>query len=334
MDKLLTVVVPVYNTEKYLMKCLDSLIVPEYMERLDVIIVIDGSPDHSIDIARKYEERYPQTFYVIDKENGGHGSCCNVGLKEAKGKYIRFLDSDDWFDDEDFYKFLNEINCINADLIQTNQTRDYVYKGKSVKENEYEKVANQLWDADEFDYMSFCYFITLANSTFRTMCLRETEVFFTEKTPFDDTILYIQPLQKIRTIYCLNLKVYHYFIGRPGQSVRKMNERKILCMRNEYMKLCNSYLCIRKEMSVAKVNYADRFLNNVISGGFYECCFSLPYSLSKEYLRDWTCYVDNLPFINSDRISYYVLYKKYPFPLVKLIAYSYKVWNKIKFIMA
>ena len=80
MDKILTIVIPVFKTEQYLRKCLDSLIVENIADRIEVIIIIDGSPDNSISIAREYVELFPETFRLIDKENGGHGSCCNVGL--------------------------------------------------------------------------------------------------------------------------------------------------------------------------------------------------------------------------------------------------------------
>lgn len=90
MEKLITIVIPTYNMEKYLDKCLTSLIVPdEYMELLEVLVVNDGSKDNSSAIAHRYEDKYPQTFRVIDKENGNYGSYVNRGLKEAAGKYIK-----------------------------------------------------------------------------------------------------------------------------------------------------------------------------------------------------------------------------------------------------
>ena len=82
--------------EKYLNKCLDSLIV-ENMNLLEVLIINDGSKDNSSNIAHVYENKYPNTFRVIDKENGNYGSCINRGIKEAKGKYIKVLDADDSF---------------------------------------------------------------------------------------------------------------------------------------------------------------------------------------------------------------------------------------------
>lgn len=74
MEKILTVVVPTYNAEKYLRDNLESFEIPELMQDIEILIVNDGSTDHSLEIAREYTERYPDTYRVITKENGGHGS--------------------------------------------------------------------------------------------------------------------------------------------------------------------------------------------------------------------------------------------------------------------
>lgn len=97
MDKILTIIIPTYNMEKYLRHCLDSLIVPN-MDKVEVLMINDGSKDSSSAIGHEYQNRYPKTFRVIDKENGNYGSCINRGLKEATGKYVKVLDADDSFD--------------------------------------------------------------------------------------------------------------------------------------------------------------------------------------------------------------------------------------------
>lgn len=98
-QKYLTVVVPVYNMEKLLTRCLDSLLIldnEDLFKKLEVIVVNDGSKDKSLHIARKYELKYPEVYKVIDKPNGNYGSCINVGIKNATGKYFRILDADDF----------------------------------------------------------------------------------------------------------------------------------------------------------------------------------------------------------------------------------------------
>ena len=72
--KVLTILVPVYNTEKYIRRCLDSLLVPEVLESIEVLVVNDGSKDRSPEIAQEYAEAFPDTVVLVNKENGGHGS--------------------------------------------------------------------------------------------------------------------------------------------------------------------------------------------------------------------------------------------------------------------
>lgn len=85
MQKLLTIVIPTYNMQDYLPRCLDSLVLYDgaLMEQLEVLVINDGSKDNSSAIAHEYEAKFPNTFRVIDKENGNYGSCINRGLKEA-----------------------------------------------------------------------------------------------------------------------------------------------------------------------------------------------------------------------------------------------------------
>ena len=92
-----SVIVPVYNVEKYIDKCLDSL-VNQTLKDIEIIVVNDGSPDNSQKIIDKYVKKYPNKVKSFIKENGGQGSARNLGMEYAKGEYISFVDSDDWID--------------------------------------------------------------------------------------------------------------------------------------------------------------------------------------------------------------------------------------------
>ena len=97
--KYLTIAIPSYNSELYLERCLDSMILPAgWMEQVEIIVVNDGSTDRTGEIADDYVRRFPDTVKVIHKENGGHGSGVNAGLEHAEGKYFKVVDSDDWLD--------------------------------------------------------------------------------------------------------------------------------------------------------------------------------------------------------------------------------------------
>ena len=90
-----SVIVPIYNVEKYLKKCLDSL-VNQTLDDIEIILVNDGSKDNSKQIAEKFANDYPNKIIYLEKENGGLSSARNYGLKHAKGDYISFVDSDDY----------------------------------------------------------------------------------------------------------------------------------------------------------------------------------------------------------------------------------------------
>ena len=86
--KLLTIAVPAYNAEQHLSKCLDSICREDILDRLQIIIINDGSSDGTSILAHHYEKRFPQSIQVIDKENGGHGSGINAAIMYASGKYF------------------------------------------------------------------------------------------------------------------------------------------------------------------------------------------------------------------------------------------------------
>ena len=95
---LISIIVPVYNVEKYLRECLDSIMSQTY-QNFECLLINDGSPDHSADICREYVEK-DSRFRYFEKENGGVSSARNLGIEHSKGEYITFIDSDDWVDSD------------------------------------------------------------------------------------------------------------------------------------------------------------------------------------------------------------------------------------------
>ena len=106
MEKILTVVVPAYNIETYVKQCLDSFVQKEILDDIEVLVINDGSKDRTVELAEAYVRKYPETFRVINKENGGHGSTINRGIKEASGRYFKVVDGDDWVEGEAFVKLV------------------------------------------------------------------------------------------------------------------------------------------------------------------------------------------------------------------------------------
>ena len=121
-----SVLMPIYNVEEYLAEAIDSLINQSigFEENIELVIVDDGSPDNSKDIALEYQKRYPDNIKVFSKENGGQATAFNFGLKHLHGKYVNFLDSDDClssntFEDVHnfFEKYKDEVDIVSIPLI-------------------------------------------------------------------------------------------------------------------------------------------------------------------------------------------------------------------------
>lgn len=119
MEKILSISIAAYNVEKFLKDTLNSLISPEIMDDIEVLIVDDGSKDSTAAIGKEFEEKYPGSFKVISKPNGGYGSTINAAMDVATGKYFKTLDGDDWYDTENLIKFIKELKNIDTDLVVT-----------------------------------------------------------------------------------------------------------------------------------------------------------------------------------------------------------------------
>lgn len=92
---------------EYIRQCLESLVIGEVLDRIEVMVVLDGSKDGSAEIAYEFVEQYPDTFRIIYKANGGHGSAINTGLMMASGEYVKILDSDDWVERDAFCRLVD-----------------------------------------------------------------------------------------------------------------------------------------------------------------------------------------------------------------------------------
>ena len=124
MEKILTISIAAYNVENFITKTLDSFICDEKMMKLfEVIIVNDGSKDNTNLISKRYADKYPDTFILLDKENGGYGSTINSSLAIARGKYYKLVDGDDWVDNAQFAEFVIRLENESADIVLTKYYR-------------------------------------------------------------------------------------------------------------------------------------------------------------------------------------------------------------------
>lgn len=220
--KILSIIIPTYNMERYMRKCLDSLILSseEQMNQLEVLVINDGSKDASSEIAHEYQNKYPQTFRVIDKNNGNYGSCVNRGLKEASGKYIKVLDADDWFDTSALAQLLPQLVSLNCDLVITDY-RTVNPDGNTIKQYNYirrmapGKVIN---DFPEFIHQQ-PFFITMHVVIYRREVFMHLDYHQSEGVSYTDQEWICSPMTRVRTACYINVNVYQYLLGREGQTM-------------------------------------------------------------------------------------------------------------------
>lgn len=205
--KLLSIVVPAYNMEKYLDKCLSSVLIDaELLDLLEVIVVNDGSKDRTSDIAHDFERRYPSVFRVIDKENGHYGSCINIGIKDASGKYWRVLDADDSVDTREFEAFVKEI-------LEDHNEYDVLITDYATVNSDGGMLSRKKIDCFHGDSLAMC------AETYSLDLLRRIDYHQQEGIAYTDTECAIIPFAHAKKIKLFDYCIYRYLIGREDQSV-------------------------------------------------------------------------------------------------------------------
>lgn len=217
--KVLSIIIPMYNMENYIGKCLQSLLdIPtECLESIDIIVVNDGSKDQSLRIATSYQKKYPEVIRVINKENGNYGSCINVGLAKALGTYVKVLDSDDYFSSVGLSAILEKISSIpvmdmiitdfdiiNANDEITNHVSFHLKKEKCL-------LFNDIWKKISD--------IQMHAIIYRTELFKEINYHQTEGISYTDQEWCYYPMVKIQTVYYVNNVLYKYLLGREGQTM-------------------------------------------------------------------------------------------------------------------
>lgn len=198
-EKLLTISIAAYNVENYIEETLDSIIVDRAcMDKLDIIVVNDGSADRTSELAHAYANRFPGSIRVIDKANGGYGSTINASLAEARGRYYKLLDGDDWFVTENIPALLDYLEEADAELIRM----PFI-----VQQGETEEV--KLLEQG----------MAMFELAVKTDCLRSLNHSITENCFYTDNEFVLMAEIACRTAGEFDKPVYRYRLGVPGQSI-------------------------------------------------------------------------------------------------------------------
>ena len=246
-NKVLTVVIPSYNVEKYLNETIPYFLDKRILSDIEILIVNDGSKDRTSEIGKEWQLKYPQTIRLINKENAGHGSTINKGIEEAKGEYFKVVDGDDWVETEEFVNLICRLKEESADVILTPFKRVIYDAGEeqlvdingldAFVEYDFKKVAVKLVES----YQMHC--ITIKTELLRKMPKISEHCFYVDQE------YNIYPIQYINTIKYYPFNVYRYRIGTTEQSMnifnmiknRKMHEKVTFNLLALYLTLDNDF---------------------------------------------------------------------------------------------
>lgn len=243
-EKCITFVVPCYNSQDYMRRCVDSLLVGA--EDVEIIIVNDGSTDDTGKIVDEYERAFPTIVRAVHKENGGHGSGVNKGLELAGGVYFKVVDSDDWLDEAAYRRLLEVIRswrtqrksgktAVMPDMIVANYVYDHLDE-KSFRVMDYRNVfpTEKMCGWNEIHRFLPSQYLIMHALIFKTSLLKEVGVRLPEHTFYVDNLFAYQPLPAVENIYYMDVNLYHYFLGREDQSV---NEKVMMSRIDQQIKV-------------------------------------------------------------------------------------------------
>ena len=293
MDPILSIIVPTYNMEMYLRENLDSYLGEADSGLLEVLVMDNSSTDASPTIACSYAEKYPALFTVIRKENKGYGSSVNVGIKIARGKYLRIVDADDWVAADALHLLLNELQECSSDLVETDYTTVHIGTGEMVALSVRPRSAKigvsykNLQIAKEK-------FPTIHSTTFRTEFLRENNIALLENTLYVDEQLMILSYIHARSILYSGLNLYRYRIGNVAQSVSAVNmgrhyrdrERVIISYLEEYLQL--------EKRNKLRNPCPERILQHIGNHFTTLYMYVVPRKEGRRFAKQWSDYIKRI----------------------------------------
>ncbi len=227
--KTITFAVPCFNSADYMDKCIESILAfDDGLGDIEILLVDDGSTkDNTAQKADDWHDRHPDTIYAIHKENGGHGSAVNMGLAEARGRYFKVVDSDDWLDEaamRTIMPYLRRQSELRdaCDLVIGNYVYEKVFEGTRTVidyRNVFPTDAEFTWN--EIGRFKPSQYLLMHSVIYRTEMLRDVGLVLPEHCFYVDNIFVYVPLPAVYSIRYFDVDMYRYFIGREGQSVNE-----------------------------------------------------------------------------------------------------------------
>ncbi len=242
----LSIIVPVYGVEKYIDKCLNSL-VKQSLKEIEIIVVNDGTKDNSQKIIDKYVKKYPDKIKSYIKENGGQGSARNYGLKKATGEYIGYVDSDDFVEKDMYKKLYNKAKENNYDIVvcgNYNVSEDYQNKNIDTFINNYNTDLENIF----FGKMA------VWNKIYKRDILIKNKLEFKEKVWYEDLAFTLKAIMNSNTFAFIDEPLYDYLI-REGSTMNNSNVQRNLEILDAFNDILSYIKHNKKEEYFSKIEF-------------------------------------------------------------------------------
>lgn len=254
MDKVLSVSVACYNLKEMIEDNIKSFCESDVRDKIELIIVDDGSKDNTLEFVKKWVDKYPDTIKLIAKENGGPGSTVNYGIRHATGKYFRMLDGDDMAMSKNLDRFIHMLENTDADMITSN----YCYLNNQTKEI----TPAKKYDIEEgvvkgFDEVYKKLPFEMHAITYKTSILKDNNITL-DNCFYTDTQYLLYPIPYVNTVMHFDDIIYVYRVGNQGQSVSVSSMIKNRAQ-HEFVLFNN-------------VKYYERYKNNLTKAKRYYIC--------------------------------------------------------------
>ena len=285
---MVSIIIPVYNAEKTLFKCIESILINTYGD-YEIILINDGSSDNSMEIMEAYEGKYPEKIKIFSQENQGVAKTRNRGIGYARAKYIMFIDCDDSIENDYIEKFVAEIEKKNLDVVIGG------YKRTTSQRVLYEmKLENTPWSR----YMSMAPWSKIYKKEF----LIENKIEFLDNNIGEDAYFNLQVINLTNKISILDYVGYHWFYNE--QSVSNTSQKTLEKKINVMFLLDSCYEKLKERGAIDKEEVEFYFTRYIVWYLLFAGRNSTPLQMVSEFRRTFDWLKQNFPkFLQNKNIS-------------------------------
>jgi len=285
---MVSIIIPVYNAEKTLFKCIESILINTYGD-YEIILINDGSSDNSMEIMEAYEGKYPEKIKIFSQENQGVAKTRNRGIGYARAKYIMFIDCDDSIENDYIEKFVAEIEKKNLDVVIGG------YKRTTSQRVLYEmKLENTPWSR----YMTMAPWSKIYKKEF----LIENKIEFLDNNIGEDVYFNLQVINLTNKISILDYVGYHWFYNE--QSVSNTSQKTLEKKINVMFLLDSCYEKLKERGAIDKEEVEFYFTRYIVWYLLFAGRNSTPLQMVSEFRRTFDWLKQNFPkFLQNKNIS-------------------------------